>query len=105
MDRCSSPSHIGWWNYGGRGITVCDRWSPAKGVSFENFLADMGRTQARGSRLTGSTTTVRTHLRTVAGRPERSKERTAGQDFGWLTTMRRVSPSGGMRDEPQKIAK
>lgn len=29
-------------NYYGRGITVCDRWNPKKGGSFENFLEDMG---------------------------------------------------------------
>ena len=35
--RCMNPGHIGWEYYGGRGVTVCDRW-----LSFENFLADMG---------------------------------------------------------------
>ena len=37
-DRCYNPKNIGYKNYGGRGITVCDRWK----VSFENFKKDMG---------------------------------------------------------------
>lgn len=37
IKRCTDSRVDQWPNYGGRGVTVCDRWS-----SFNNFLADMG---------------------------------------------------------------
>lgn len=40
--RCNNPNNPFYKDYGGRGITVCDRWNPKKGGSFENFLKDMG---------------------------------------------------------------
>lgn len=36
--RCYYKKNIGYKDYGGRGITVCDRWLH----SFENFFEDMG---------------------------------------------------------------
>ena len=42
LTRCRNPNRDDWLLYGGRGITVCDRWDPRKGGSFANFLADMG---------------------------------------------------------------
>lgn len=36
--RCENPRHPSFRLYGGRGITVCERWRE----SFENFRADMG---------------------------------------------------------------
>jgi hypothetical protein len=38
--RCLNKRHAAYPRYGGRGITVCDRWLGERG--FENFLADMG---------------------------------------------------------------
>ena len=35
--RCLNPNNHAYLSYGGRGITVCDRW-----LTFENFLVDMG---------------------------------------------------------------
>lgn len=37
-DRCLSPKHKSYKYYGGKGITICDRWLQC----FENFLEDMG---------------------------------------------------------------
>lgn len=41
--RCHNPAAKSYANYGGRGISVCYRW-----LTFENFLADMGRKPAPG---------------------------------------------------------
>ncbi len=35
--RCTRESHPRWGSYGGRGISVCDRW-----MDFANFYTDMG---------------------------------------------------------------
>jgi len=37
-NRCNNPNNPGYKNYGGRGIKVSKRW----GISFSNFLEDMG---------------------------------------------------------------
>lgn len=36
--RCYNPNNVDYPAYGGRGITICERWLE----SFENFLEDMG---------------------------------------------------------------
>jgi hypothetical protein len=38
VNRCTNPNNRTYPQYGGRGVTVCERWR-----SFEAFLEDMGR--------------------------------------------------------------
>lgn len=47
LQRCTNPSDKAYVKYGGRGITVCDRWNPTAGGSFENFYEDMGQRPAK----------------------------------------------------------
>lgn len=38
IDRCTNPNHEWFHRYGGRGISVCERWHDV-----HNFISDMGR--------------------------------------------------------------
>jgi hypothetical protein len=42
VERCTYPAHKDYANYGGRGITICDRWRQ----DFWAFVADMGERPA-----------------------------------------------------------
>lgn len=41
LRRCTVPSHVGYPEYGGRGIRVCPQWSDPK-TGFEAFYKDVG---------------------------------------------------------------
>jgi len=45
-NRCTNFNYSGYKDYGGRGITVCERW-----MKFENFLEDMGEPPTKGHTL------------------------------------------------------
>src|SRR3990167_10729858 len=44
IQRCTNPNRAEYKNWGGRGITICERWRCVnpRGVGFKNFFADMG---------------------------------------------------------------
>ena len=42
--RCLNPLHAAYHNYGGRGVSICDRWE-----SYDNFVFDMGFAPAKCS--------------------------------------------------------
>lgn len=44
--RCYNPNSPSYPRYGGRGITICDRWT-----HFENFYADMGEPPFEGAQI------------------------------------------------------
>lgn len=44
--RCTKESNLSYDRYGGRGITVCDRWLGADG--YRNFVADLGEKPGKG---------------------------------------------------------
>lgn len=43
VSRCTKETDPAFLHYGGRGITVCDRW-----LDFQEFLRDMGASHAKG---------------------------------------------------------
>jgi len=42
IQRCNNPNHLNYKDYGGRGITICNRWLEPIKQGFLNFLNDMG---------------------------------------------------------------
>lgn len=45
--RCCYEKHVSYMAYGGRGITICDRWHRNNPDGFKNYIEDMGRAPTR----------------------------------------------------------
>jgi len=41
LTRCYNPNSISYKDYGGRGVTICERWLP-ENLGFQHFVEDMG---------------------------------------------------------------
>lgn len=42
LSRCNNPNVSSYKYYGGKGVTVCERWSYPGDEGFLNFIEDMG---------------------------------------------------------------
>lgn len=73
VQRCTNPKVKNWNDYGGRGITVCERW-----MKFENFYADMGRRPSSKHSIERINNDGRMILETAHGRFVPIKQRTRG---------------------------
>jgi hypothetical protein len=41
ISRCYNPKNRGYVNYGGRGITVCEKWRLPDGEGCKNYIEDI----------------------------------------------------------------
>jgi hypothetical protein len=72
LDRCYNPNHPAYKDYGGRGITVCERWH-----KFENFRDDMWEVYLEHIRIHGLRNTTFDRFPSVMGNYEPSNCRWA----------------------------
>lgn len=77
--RCSNPKRKEYKNYGGRGISVCERWA-----SFESFVADMGDKPPRLSidRINNDGNYEPSNCRWATAKQQRANQRRAAAAIG-----------------------
>jgi hypothetical protein len=113
--RCLNSAYVEFYNYGGRGITVCPEWV----ASFEAFLADVGprptpehsierRDNSRGyepgncvwaTPAAQSRNTRRTRLLTFNGETLPMKDWAERRGIGYTTLANRLNRSGWTVEE------
>ena len=71
--RCRNRNQKSWKNYGGRGISVCDRW-----VDFQAFLADMGPKPSPRHTIERINNDGPTRLKTASGPPGKNSPAIGG---------------------------
>ena len=92
LNRCFNKNHPNFANYGGRGVTVCNRWLGKFG--FQNFMQDFGRSNPNDKRKRALRSINRIDNvlvyspSTVDGRRRRNNARLVSGDF----------PNGGPDD-------
>lgn len=91
--RCCNPNNPAFENYGGRGITICDRWN-----TFETFFSDMGPAPPKTSidRINNDKGYAPENCRWASSRLQRINQRRTNMTNGRRFTLERIEDVSGV---------